>query len=64
MKEETTVGYPHFTADCDGHKIDLADRVLVLDVDGYIGESTRSEIEYAQQIGRPISYLSERAVSA
>lgn len=30
-------------------KIDLADEVLVLNVGGYIGSSTRSEIEYAQK---------------
>lgn len=38
-------------------KIDLADRVLVLNVGGYIGESTRSEIEYAHQRGRRVDYL-------
>jgi hypothetical protein len=38
-------------------KIDLADKVLVLNVGGYIGESTRSEIDYAKKIGRPVSYL-------
>lgn len=38
-------------------KIDLADEVLVLNVDGYIGESTRSEIAYAQALGKPIRYL-------
>jgi hypothetical protein len=38
-------------------KIDLADRVLVLNVDGYIGESTRSEIAYAEAIGVPVDYL-------
>jgi hypothetical protein len=38
-------------------KIDLADEVLVLNVGGYIGESTRSEIEYAEKLGRPIGYL-------
>jgi hypothetical protein len=31
--------------------------VLVLNVGGYIGESTRSEIEYAEQVGRPVRYL-------
>lgn len=41
-------------------KIDLCDYVLVLDVDGYIGESTRSEIAYAEQIGRGVTYLSRR----
>ena len=38
-------------------KIDLADRVLVLNVDGYIGDSTRSEIEYAEWFEKPIEYL-------
>lgn len=38
-------------------KIDLADYVYVLNVGGYIGDSTRSEIEYAEQIGKPVRYL-------
>ena len=38
-------------------KIDLADEVYVLNVVGYVGSSTRSEIEYAQKIGKPIRYL-------
>ncbi len=38
-------------------KIDLADEVLVLNVGGYIGQSTRSEIEYAQGLGKPVRYL-------
>jgi len=38
-------------------KIDLSDEILVLNVDGYIGESTRSEIEYAEKIGKSIRYL-------
>jgi hypothetical protein len=41
-------------------KIDLADEVLVLNVGGYIGESTRSEIEYAEKLGMPIRYLEAR----
>jgi hypothetical protein len=44
-------------------KIDLADEVLILDVDGYIGESTRSEIEYATALGKPIRYLSHEQLS-
>jgi len=40
-------------------KIDLADWVFVLNVDGYIGASTRSEIDYATRIGRPVRYLSD-----
>lgn len=38
-------------------KIDLCDEVLVLNVGGYIGESTRGEIEYAKRIGKPVRYL-------
>ena len=38
-------------------KIDLCDEVLVLNVGGYIGESTRSEIDYAIAHGRQVRYL-------
>lgn len=37
-------------------KIALADEVLVLNVDGYIGDSTRREIAYAESLGKPIRY--------
>jgi hypothetical protein len=39
------------------HKINLADEVLVLNVGGYIGQSTASEIVYATSKGKPIRYL-------
>lgn len=38
-------------------KIDICDEVFVLNVGGYIGESTRSEIDYATSIGKPVLYL-------
>jgi hypothetical protein len=38
-------------------KIDLADEILVLNVGGHIGESTRREIEYARLEGVIIRYL-------
>ena len=38
-------------------KIDLADEIFVINVGGYIGDSTRSEIEYAKAHGKTISYL-------
>lgn len=38
-------------------KIDLCDKVLVLNVGGYIGESTRHEIEYAMAHSKPVLYL-------
>lgn len=38
-------------------KIDLCDWVFVLNVGGYIGESTKAEIEYAEKIGKIVQYL-------
>lgn len=40
-------------------KIDLADEVLVLDVENYIGLSTAREAEYAIRCGKRVRYLSE-----
>ena len=40
-------------------KIDMADTIVVIDVDGYIGESTLREIGYARQRGKIITRLSE-----
>ena len=39
-------------------KIDLADECYVVDPDGYIGDCTRAEIEYAIKAKKPIYYLS------
>ena len=38
-------------------KIDLADEILVLNVGGYIGESTARECCYASDLGKPIRLL-------
>lgn len=38
-------------------KIRMSDYVLVMNVGGYWGESTQSEIDYANKIGLPIKYL-------
>ncbi|MCW2736471.1 hypothetical protein [Nocardioides sp.] len=37
-------------------KIDLADRVLVVNPGGYVGESTRREIAHARATGKPVSF--------
>lgn len=42
-------------------KIELADEVLVLNVAGYIGESTRNEIAHARSLGKPIRFLEPEA---
>lgn len=38
-------------------KIDLADEVLILNIDGYIGESTSNELAYAKKMGKIIRFL-------
>lgn len=38
-------------------KIDMSDEIFVINVNGYIGESTRNEIEYAISKGKSIKYL-------
>ena len=43
--------------DLHKRKIDISDEVFILNVGVYIGESTRSEIEYAKSISKPIKYL-------
>ena len=38
-------------------KIDLADEILVINIDGYVGNSTKSEILYAIDHGKPVRWL-------
>lgn len=40
-------------------KIDMADAIYVINVGGYIGSSTKSEIEYALKNGKRVLYLEE-----
>lgn len=39
-------------------KIERSDAVLIIDIDGYMGTSTRKEIAYAYSIHKPVIYLS------
>ena len=39
-------------------KIRMADEVYVIDPGGYVGESVRREIAYAESLGKPVRYLS------
>ena len=45
--------------DMHKRKIDMADEIFVINVGGYIGSSTRSEIEYARAAGKPVRYLED-----
>ena len=43
--------------DMHKRKIDMADGIYVINVNGYIGSSTRSEIEYARATGKDVLFL-------
>ena len=43
--------------DMHKRKIDMADEIFVINVGGYIGSSTKSEIEYAISAGKAVNYL-------
>lgn len=45
--------------DMHKRKIDMADEIFVINVGGYIGDSTQSEIEYAIEHGKTVRYLVE-----
>ena len=57
MDEGTLTATKEMLDDMHKRKIDMADEIYVLNVGGYIGSSTRSEIEYAKATGQEVRYL-------
>lgn len=57
--EVWTEGTKEMLDDMHKRKIDMADAIFVINVGGYIGSSTRSEIEYATATGKEVMYLEE-----
>ena len=55
--EVWTEGTKEMLDDMHKRKIDMADGIYVINVGGYIGQSTRSEIEYALAHGKAVEYL-------
>ena len=61
--EVWTEGTKEMLDDMHKRKIDMADGIYVINVGGYIGQSTRSEIEYARAHGKKVMFLEpEKAV--
>ena len=58
--EVWTEGTKAMLDDMHKRKIDMADEIFVINVGGYIGESTRSEIDYARTNGKVVKYLESR----
>lgn len=59
MDEGTFTQIKEMLDDMHKRKIDMADEIFVINVDGYIGDSTRSEIAYAEAAGKIVKYLEE-----
>ena len=57
MDEGTLTKTKEMLDDMHKRKIDMADSIYVINVGGYIGDSTRSEIEYAKSHGKEVRYL-------
>ena len=60
MDEDTLTQTKIMLDDMHKRKIDMADEIFVINVGGYIGESTRSEIAYAMEHGKVVRYLEEQ----
>lgn len=59
MDEGTLTKTKEMLDDMHKRKIDMADEIYVINVGGYIGSSTKSEIEYAKATGKGIRYMEE-----
>ena len=57
--EVWTKGIKEMLDDMHKRKVDMADEIYVINVGGYIGSSTTSEIEYAKRVGKPVRYLED-----
>lgn len=60
MDEGTLTKTKEMLDDMHKRKIDMADEIFVINVGGYIGESTKSEIEYANSHGKKVNYLENK----
>ena len=57
MDENTLTHTKEMLDDMHKRKIDMSDEIYVINVGGYIGDSTKSEIQYAISTGKGVRYL-------
>ena len=60
MDEGTLIKTKKMLDDMHKRKIDMSDEIFVINVNGYIGDSTKSEIEYAIKTGKKVNYLEDK----
>jgi len=61
MDEGTLTRTKVMLDDMHKRKIDMSDEIFVINKNGYIGDSTRSEINYALEHGKTVKYLEEQS---
>ena len=59
MDEGTLTRKKEMLDDMHKRKIDMADEIYVINVGGYSGASTKSEVKYAEATGKTVRYLEE-----
>ena len=59
MDEGTSTKTKKMLDEMHRRKIDMSDEIFVINVGGYIGDSTKNEIEYAKRKGKIVKYLEE-----
>ena len=57
--EVWTEGTKEMLEDMHKRKIDMADEIFVINKGGYIGSSTKSEIEYAIKTNKKVNYMED-----
>ena len=57
LKDEMNIETKKMLDKMHRQKIDISNEIYVINLGGYIGESTKSEIQYAMANGKKISYL-------
>ena len=57
MDEGTLTKTKEMLDDMHKRKIDMADEIFVINKNGYIGSSTKSEIEYALKTNKKVNYM-------
>lgn len=59
MDEDTLTKTKEMLDDMHKRKIDMSDEIFVINKNGYIGESTKSEIEYALKTNKKVCYMEQ-----
>lgn len=57
LAEDITEDIKKMLDDMHKRRIDMADEIFVINKNGYVGSSTKSEIEYAKKLGKKIVFM-------